>query len=76
MISINTAVEREITKLRQPHWACPDDYLELHVSDGFLGPWAKLYSPLNEVIGQENPQRISTIGMDKETQEWEIYAEN
>lgn len=59
MISINEARELGIKYIRMPHWANANDYLELHITEsGHLGPWVKLWSDSNEVIGQENPQNL------------------
>lgn len=55
LISINDAVARGHTKLRMDHWANPDDYMEFMIIDGQLGPWVKLWSPANDIVGHKNP---------------------
>lgn len=57
LISINQAVIKGITKLRMDHWASAEDHIELYIDRiGKLGPWVKLWSPYNELSGQDNPQ--------------------
>ncbi len=58
LISIREAAHRGITKVRLDKWTNPDDYMELTIVDGLLGPWVKLWSPINEVIGATNPQKL------------------
>lgn len=66
-ISIRDAVTKGITKLRLPHWACPDDHVEIHIDrTGNLGPWVKLWSPLNEIISGHNPLEFLTITFSKD----------
>ncbi len=73
MISINEAVTNGVTQIRKPIWANPSDYLKLDLMDGKLGPWLHLYSPLNELIGEPNPQDILCIGCNLDAVEWEIW---
>jgi len=73
MISINEAVEQGITRVRMPRWAHDEDHLEIAIVAGRLGPWVKLWSPTNEVIGQKNPQEVLWIGQDNESQIYEPY---
>jgi hypothetical protein len=55
LMSINEAVRRGYTKLRLDHWANPDDYMEFTIVVGTPGPWVKLWSPVNEIVGNKNP---------------------
>ena len=73
MISINEAVKQGITCVRMPRWAFSEDHLEISIIDGRLGPWARLWSPGNEVIGQDNPQDILWIGQDNDSRVYEPY---
>lgn len=58
LISINEAMRRGYTKLRLDKWSNPDDYMEFTIIDGKPGPWVSLWSPVNEVIGEPNPQKF------------------
>lgn len=59
LVSINEAAKRGIAKLRLDRWANPEDHIKIDVgSDGTLGPWVRLYSPANEILGQRNPQEL------------------
>ena len=79
-ISINEAIKTGVTKLRLDHWANPDDHIEIHIVDkikGWIGPWVKLWSPINEpILKQENPQKmlITTIG-DLNDKCWSPYLD-
>ena len=77
LISINQAVKKGITKLRMDHWANSQDHIELYIDrTGYLGPWVKLWSPINELIGQENPQTFPVTvfkGNDLDNNCWRIY---
>lgn len=79
LLSIHDAIAKRITRLRLPHWVCPEDHIEIDIDrTGHLGPWVKLWSPLNEVIGAPNPQMfLSTSFDDKEINEacWNQYKE-
>jgi hypothetical protein len=58
LISINQAVEQKILRIRLPIWRNPKDYLKLTIVDGKLGPWIRLYSPINMMINNRNPVEI------------------
>jgi len=74
MISINEAVAQGVTKVRKPLWANPEDYLQLDIIDGKLGPWTHLYSSLNEKIGEPNPQDILFTGVgDLDESSWKEF---
>lgn len=55
LISIVEAAKRGICRLREPQWANARDYLKIDIIDGVPGPWAHLYSPANEIVGNKNP---------------------
>lgn len=73
LISINEAMRRGYSKLRLDHWANPDDYMEFHIHKGDVvgqplppeqwspGPWVKLWSPTNEIVGNENPHLMMIL---------------
>ena len=78
LISLNEAKKRGITKVRMPIWANKKDHIEFHIDKetGAFGPWAKLWSPVNEVIGAENPQTfIVTMMGDLDMEIWQPYVE-
>ena len=59
LVSITEAAKRGIVKLRLDRWANPEDHIKINASpDGTLGPWVRLYSPANEILGQANPQEF------------------
>jgi hypothetical protein len=59
LMSIREAEARGFTKLRLDKWANPDDYLEFTIVEGGgFGPWVKLWSPANEIVGNENPHKM------------------
>ncbi len=77
LMSINEAVKTGVTKLRLDNWAYKEDYIEIHIADpikGWIGPWVKLWSPLNEIIGRKNPQEmLVTMLGDLDDKCWRIY---
>lgn len=58
LMSINEAMTRGYSKLRLDIWANPDDYMEFSIFDGRPGPWVKLWSPTNGLIGEPDPQKL------------------
>ena len=64
LISIKEAEARGFTKLRLDKWSNPDDYIEFTMTEWGFGPWVKLWSPTNELVGFENPHKmlITTLG--------------
>lgn len=58
LVSIREAAKRGINKIRLDKWANPDDYMEFDIIDGEPGPWFRLFSPTNEIIGAPNPQKL------------------
>ena len=72
LISIKQAAQRGFTKLRLDRWANPDDYIEIYIVDkeeGRLGPWAKLWSPTNEIVGNKNPHMMLWLELGGEDDE-------
>jgi hypothetical protein len=58
LISIKEAEARGFTKLRLDKWSNPDDYLEFTKTEHGFGPWVKMWSPANEIVGHDNPHKI------------------
>lgn len=82
LLSLNEAAARGIRALRQPHWAFPDDRLEMNVvAPGGYGPWAWLVSPgthRSTPPGLEpipERQRMLLIGWNWNEKAWEPYKE-
>lgn len=76
LISIKEAANKGIKKIRLDKWANPHDYIEIPILDekGTIGPWFKLWSNTNEIIGQKNPQQISILMMgDLDEKIWSPY---
>ena len=61
LMSINEAVAKGFSKLRLDKWANPDDYMQFDIINGRPGPWVRLWSPVNEIMEQENPQKLIII---------------
>lgn len=81
MISINEALANNVTRIRVPKWACCADYLELTIikgKDGVrrLGPWIRLFSPMNEEINGENPVSMLITNFDLNAVVYEIWEAN
>jgi hypothetical protein len=64
LISIKEAEARGFTRLRLGNWSNPDDYVEFTLTEHGFGPWVKLWSPANEIAGNQNPHKmlITEIG--------------
>ena len=76
LMSINEAAKLGRKRLRLDKWANDYDHIEIYITeDGLVGPWVKLWSPVNELIEQENPQTmlVTMIG-DVEEQCWRNYV--
>src|SRR6185369_882346 len=68
-VTLNEARQRGISRVRDPKWAHPNDYLKIQIipnEDGTSrhGPWIKLYSPLNTVVGIPTPQTLLFTSVD------------
>jgi hypothetical protein len=76
-LTLHEAVRMGISKLRTSNWACAEDHILLDIitQDGhnYHGPLVHLYSPLNEVIGQPNPQDLLFLMFDWDEDGWEPY---
>lgn len=62
-ISINEAASSGVDRIRLDRWANKYDHIQFDIIDGRPGPWFKLWSPLNEAMGQKNPQLILVLQM-------------
>lgn len=55
LISISEAIEKKITKLKQPKWANKEDHIEITIcKDNSPGVWVRFYSPLNQHLFNKN----------------------
>lgn len=76
LMSINEAAKLGRKRFRLDKWANDLDHFEIYITeDDHLGPWVKLWSPLNEKIEQENPQTflITELG-DPDEKVWRNYV--
>lgn len=78
-ISINEAATKGIERIRMPHWATPEDHLQIDIidlGDGDKEPrlWAALFSPMNLEVNKKDPCIIPLITVDCDKQEWEEYT--
>ena len=62
--SLASAAAAGVTRLRDPAWACPLDHGEIHAADGKLGPWFRLWAPMNSIMNGRDPVAILVIGPD------------
>ncbi len=79
-MTLREAVKRGISKVRDPGWACKDDYIQIDIlpnpadpKSPHHGPWVHLYSPLNEVVGNPNPATMLCTMFDWNEDGWEEY---
>jgi hypothetical protein len=73
-VTLAEAAEKGIERVCCPVWACKEDYFKITIFAGKVGPWLQLYSPLNKVIGQKNPQQVSVfLGNAAEANNFEAY---
>lgn len=78
LISIRDAAAQGVRNVRLDKWANPRDHIEIPILDdkGTIGPWFKLWSPANEVIGQKDPQQLLVTMMgDLDDKIWRPYVE-
>jgi hypothetical protein len=61
LISLNTAAQTGIERLRKPEWANPLDHVKIDIIDGGRGPWVHLFSPANDAIHKRNPVPLLEI---------------
>jgi hypothetical protein len=61
MISLNDAAAMGVTRLRKPIWANPLDHLQIHIHEGSMGPWIKLWSPYNPHCNGRDPVQFLCI---------------
>lgn len=69
-LSLRQAARSNITRLRLPNWVNNADYVEIDTMGGEIVGWIKLYSPLNESIGVENPKKLPLFFFDLDKEEW------
>ena len=63
-ISIKQAATRNISRLRKPIWAMPEDHLKIDIINGEPGPWTHLFSPFNKECNGRDPVDIIFADMD------------
>lgn len=74
LISIEDAVAHGIERLRQPIWANPLDHLKIDVINGTMGPWVRLFSPLNRGINGRDPMEMLAFQVNTRAKEYEAYT--
>lgn len=79
-MNLHEAVQRGITRVRDPNWACPEDHFLLDLFPDprnpgkmFSGPWLHLYSPLNERVNGRNPVDMLFNAVDWNEDGWVAY---
>ena len=72
MLSINEAAAQGIERVHSPRWAIPFDHFKIDIIDGEPGPWLHLYSPINPLLGNKQPEDI--FGSDYGSQLYEPYT--
>lgn len=61
LISIRQAAKAGVLRLREPKWTNRMDHIKIDVlQGGEPGPWLRLYSPTNKVLGNDDP--MTTLG--------------
>jgi hypothetical protein len=63
LLTLQEAAERGVTAIRKPMWAGRFDHMTFDTvrqADGtvHIGPWLRLYSPMNEAINGRDPVSI------------------
>lgn len=78
LISIRDAAAQGIKNVRLDKWANPADHIEIPIlADGSIGPWFKLWSPVNDVIGAPNPQTLlCTMMGDLDEKIWRPFEDS
>jgi hypothetical protein len=79
-MTLNQAVARGISKVRDPNWASPEDYILIDLipdpkNPGHFwhGPWLHLYSPLQPILGQPTPQEILFNSLNWDEDGWVAF---
>ena len=73
LMSLHDAVDAGIRCLRRTVWASTEDYMEIDIIGGRLGPWLHLYSPLNEAFNGRNPIDFLITEFDLKEKGWEVH---
>lgn len=64
-------------RVRLPVWADPQDYLYLYIRDGQLGPWGRLYAPLQlrlPFLGRPQTALLFGTWAASKVDQWEPYT--
>ena len=78
-MTLNEAARSGVSRVRDPQWANPGDYLKVHLiknEDGTFhhGPWLNLYSPLQSVMGVPTPQSLLFTSVNWDEDGWDVYT--
>jgi hypothetical protein len=60
-MTLREAAAKGVERVRLAHWANPSDYVKIDIIDGLAGPWAHLYSPVQDLPGYERPQNFPSF---------------
>lgn len=76
LLSIHEAARKGITKLRLPKWVNPMDHIEITILErGNIGPWIKLWSPINKPVMQTtDPQSLLITIFDLDEKSYEPFT--
>jgi hypothetical protein len=78
LFSLREAASRGVSRIRQSNWAHPMDHIKIDIlSNGDMGPWAHIYSPLNQAINGRDPVDmlcITSMGIDPDAKGGYAYA--
>lgn len=74
-MTMNQAVAKGISNLRDPFWADPAAHIELYITpEGLAGPWVKLFDPIAQsVLGMSTPQNILCVQFDWDAEGWDEF---
>lgn len=73
-ISLKTAAQHGIKRLRQSQWADERSYLKITIDDNAMGVWAYLYDQMNVELNGTNPYPLLLLHTDTGTAEWFEYT--
>lgn len=78
LMSLKEAAARGIERVRQPNWVGEFDHIKIDLlPDGKMGPWAHIYSPMNQSINGRDPVDmlcLKGIGVDPDAQGGYAYT--
>lgn len=78
LFSLREAAARGVSRVCQPNWSGPMDHIKIDIlPDGRMGPWAHIYSPMNQAINGRDPVDmlcIADMGIDPEARGGYAYV--